>query len=94
MTYHNAVKYVKNAPNLTPKNSAASDRISALSKALGNPQRHIKYIRLAGSNGKSICARMLTSILNEAHISSGSPFILILSLISSWIGIDKHPLDI
>ncbi len=71
MTYHNAVKYVKNAPNLTPKNSAVSDRISALSKALGNPQRHIKYVRLAGSNGKTICARMLTSILNEASISSG-----------------------
>jgi dihydrofolate synthase/folylpolyglutamate synthase len=71
MTYHNAVKYVKNAPNLTPKNSAVSDRISVLSKALGNPQRHIKYIRLAGSNGKTICARMLTSILNEASISSG-----------------------
>ncbi|MBQ5634443.1 MAG: hypothetical protein IIV11_06115 [Clostridia bacterium] len=71
MTYHNAVKYVKNAPNLTPKNNVVSDRISALAAALGNPQRSIKYVRLAGSNGKTICARMMTSILNQAHISSG-----------------------
>ena len=71
MTYHNAVKYVKNAPNLTPKNNAVADRINALSRALGNPQRHIKYVRLAGSNGKTICAQMTTSILNEANISSG-----------------------
>ena len=71
MTYHNAVKYVKTAPNVTPKNSVTSEHITALSKALGNPQRHLKYIRLAGSNGKTICARMLTSILNKADISNG-----------------------
>lgn len=71
MTYHNAVKYVRNAPNVTPKNSAAADRINALCKTLGNPMRHIKYVRLAGSNGKTICARMLTSILNKADISNG-----------------------
>ena len=71
MTYHNAVKYVKSAPNLTPRDSAVSERITALSKALGNPQRHLKYIRLAGSNGKTICARMLTAIMNKADICSG-----------------------
>ena len=93
MTYHNAVKYVKNAPNLTPKNSVASDRISALSKALGNPQRHIKYIRLAGSNGKSICARMLTSILNEAHISSGCLSMPIHEEIRDNIRINGEPIS-
>ena len=71
MTYHNAIKYIKNAPNITPKDSSARLRIERLFDALGNPQRRIKYIRLAGSNGKSVCAQMMTSILNSAGILSG-----------------------
>ena len=63
MTYHNAVKFIKNAPNITPKDSSASERIAKLCDALGNPQKRIKYIRLAGSNGKTVCARMMISIL-------------------------------
>lgn len=72
MTYHNAIKYIKNAPNITPKDSSAKQRIQSLFSALGNPQRKIKYIRLAGNNGKSVCAQMMTSVLNEAEILSGS----------------------
>jgi folylpolyglutamate synthase/dihydropteroate synthase len=72
MTYHNAIKYIKNAPNVTPKNSSAKQRIARLCKTLGDPQKRIKYVRLAGSNGKSVCAQMLTSILNEAKICNGS----------------------
>lgn len=71
MTYHNAVKFIKNAPNVTPKDDSASDRILTLCSALGNPQKRIKYIRLTGSNGKTVCANMITSILNKAEISSG-----------------------
>ena len=71
MTYHNAIKYIKNAPNVTPKNSSARERIERLFKMLGDPQKKIKYIRLAGSNGKSVCAQMMTSILNCAKILSG-----------------------
>lgn len=93
MTYHNAVKYVKSAPNVTPKDSAVSDRIAALSKALGNPQRNLKYIRLAGSNGKTICARMLTSILNKAGISSGCLSMPIHEEIRDNIRINGEPLS-
>ena len=66
MTYHNAIKFIKNAPNVSPKEDSASERILALCNALGNPQKRIKYIRLAGSNGKTVCARMLISILGKA----------------------------
>lgn len=72
MTYHNAIKYIKNSPNIVPKDSSAKERIQSLFTALGNPQKRIKYIRLAGNNGKSVCAQMMTSILNEAGILSGS----------------------
>ena len=72
MTYHNAIKYIKNSPNITPKDSSAKNRVDALLSALGNPQKKIKYVRLAGNNGKSVCAQMMTCILNEAGILSGS----------------------
>ena len=72
MTYHNAIKYIKNSPNITPKDSSAKNRVAALLSALGNPQKKIKYVRLAGNNGKSVCAQMMTCILNEAGILSGS----------------------
>lgn len=93
MTYFNAVKYVKSAPNVTPKNSAVSDRISALCKALGNPQKQVKYVRLAGSNGKTICARMLTSILNKANIPSGCLSMPIHEEIRDNIRINGEPIS-
>ena len=72
MTYHNAIKYIKNSPNITPKDSSAKERIEMLFSVLGNPQKKIKYIRLAGNNGKSVCAQMMTYILNESKILTGS----------------------
>ncbi len=72
MTYHNAIKYIKNSPNITPKDTSAKSRIDTLLSALGSPQKKIKYIRLAGNNGKSVCAQMMTCILNESNILSGS----------------------
>ena len=71
MTYHNAIKYIRTAPTADPSDNSVSDRISRLCEALGNPQKKIKYIRLAGSNGKTVCARMLISILNQAGIVNG-----------------------
>ena len=72
MTYHNAIKYIKNSPNITPKDSSAKERIETLFSKLGNPQKKIKYIRLAGNNGKSVCAQMMTYILNESGSLTGS----------------------
>jgi dihydrofolate synthase/folylpolyglutamate synthase len=72
MTYHNAIKYIKSAPDSTPAEDSSKTRVTALLSALGDPQKKIKYLRLAGNNGKSVCAQMLTSILNEAKICNGS----------------------
>lgn len=94
MTYHNAIKYIKNAPNVTPAESSARERIERLCRALGDPQRKIKYVRLAGSNGKSVCARMMTSILNKANILSGSLTMPLLSELRENIRIGGEPLSI
>ena len=94
MTYHNAIKYIKNAPNITPKDSSAKSRIEKLCSALGDPQKKIKYVRLAGNNGKSVCAQMMTSILNKAEILSGSLTMPLLSELRENIKIGGMPLSI
>ena len=71
MTYHNAIKFIKNAPAAIPHGSSAPERIALLFETLGNPQKGIQYIRLAGSNGKTVAARMIIWILNRAGIENG-----------------------
>lgn len=93
MTYHNAIKFIKNAPNVTPKDSSASNRILKLCSALGNPQKRIKYIRLAGSNGKTVCAKMIISILNKAGISNGCLSMPIHSEIRENVRINGEPIS-
>ena len=71
MTYHNAIKYILNAP--TKSGSAESfERIRILSERLGSPHRHVKYVRFGGSNGKTVCQTMLSRILTESKIKVGS----------------------
>ena len=93
MTYYNAIKYIKNAPNIAPVESSAAERISKLCAALGNPQKRIKCVRLAGSNGKTVCARMLISILNKAQISNGCLSMPIQSEIRENVKINGEPIS-
>ncbi len=66
MTYHNAIKYIEGAANDSYDN-ISTERISYLLSALDTPWKRLKYIRVAGSNGKTICSAMLSSILTEAE---------------------------
>lgn len=93
MTYHNAIKFIKNAPNIVPKKDSAQERILALCNALGNPQKKIKYIRLAGSNGKTVCAKMIISILNKAGILCGCLSMPIYSEIRENVRIGGEPIS-
>ncbi len=65
MTYHNAVKFISNAKK-SQKNDHCSDRLNYVASLLGDPHKKLNYIRLAGSNGKTICSAMLSSVLSEA----------------------------
>lgn len=73
MTYHNAVKYITTAPTKTGV-AESLDRIGLLCKRLSSPERRLRYIRFAGSNGKTVCQTMLSSILAQSGIRSGSLF--------------------
>ncbi|MBO5883579.1 MAG: hypothetical protein J6Q78_04160 [Clostridia bacterium] len=73
MTYHNAVKFIKSSPEAV-HSPQPFDRIKRLCDALGNPEKRIKYLRLAGSNGKTVCAEMLMSALSGSAVSAGCLF--------------------
>ena len=47
------------------------DRISAALEKLGNPQDYLKYIHVAGTNGKGSVCTILDSILREAGYKTG-----------------------
>ncbi|GGA36515.1 bifunctional folylpolyglutamate synthase/dihydrofolate synthase [Paenibacillus physcomitrellae] len=54
------------------------DRIYALMERFGNPQRRLKFIHVAGTNGKGSSCAFLTSVLVESGYSVGtytSPYI-------------------
>lgn len=67
MTYFNAVKYIHSAPHTVGDGKS----LAAILARLCNPQRKIKYIRLAGSNGKTVCAEMLMSVLSRSGYTVG-----------------------
>lgn len=53
-------------------------RIDALLTALGEPQKKLKFVHIAGTNGKGSCAAMLASILRAAGYRTGlytSPYL-------------------
>ena len=53
-------------------------RITALLEQLGEPQKKLKFIHIAGTNGKGSCAAMLSSILRAAGYRTGlytSPYL-------------------
>ena len=65
MTYHNAVKYISCAPRET-EIKHSYDRLSYLAELLGGPHKRLNYIHLAGSNGKTICSALLSSVLTRS----------------------------
>ena len=71
MTFHNAQKYILAAPTKTTL-SDSLERTKYICRRLDSPQRNLKYIRFAGSNGKTVCQTMLASILTENGNRVGS----------------------
>ena len=76
MTYNEALTYIH---SICWKGSRLGlDRTRELLAKLGNPEKQLKFIHIAGTNGKGSTAAMLSSILEEAGYHVGlytSPFI-------------------
>ena len=69
MTYLNAKKYIA-ALSLVCEEERPGARLKGILSLLGEPQRNLNYLRLTGSNGKSICAELLLSVYRD------SPFLV------------------
>ena len=93
MTYHNAVKYFKNAPKesqILPSDTA----LVSLWDTLGAPQRALKFLRLTGSNSKTVCAQMLLSVFRNSEYTVGALFLPFQDDGRKNILINGAPLDI
>lgn len=76
MTYHEALSYIHGTLWLGSR--LGLDRIRELTDRLGRPQDSLKFIHLAGTNGKGSTASMLASVLQRTGYRTGlytSPFI-------------------
>lgn len=69
MNYENAIEYIESLEGLGSRSGLK--RIKALTERLGNPQEHLKFIHVAGTNGKGSTSAFISSILSCAGYSTG-----------------------
>ncbi len=77
MTYDEAISYIHGVSWTFCK--PGLERISTLCEALGNPQNSLKFVHVAGTNGKGSFCAMLDSVLRAAGHKVGlftSPYIV------------------
>ena len=70
LAYLDSIEYFGSKPGL--------ERITAMLEKLGNPQQDMKFVHIAGTNGKGSCAAMTASILKAAGYKTGlytSPYL-------------------
>ena len=76
MNYEQALEYIHSVNWTFCK--PGLERITTLCKALGDPQNKLRFIHVAGTNGKGSTSAMLASILQKAGYRTGlytSPYI-------------------
>ena len=69
MTYSEAVDYILDIPKFTKKNDAAHTK--AFLKTLGDPQRKMRIIHVAGTNGKGSVFTFVQNVLLQAGYHVG-----------------------
>ncbi len=77
MTSFEAIEYIHS--RLTFGINPGMERISALCSALGDPQDGLRFIHVAGTNGKGSTSTMIASILSGAGLRTGlftSPYVI------------------
>lgn len=69
MTYENALAYIKGTGKFGSR--PGLEVISGLLKKMGDPQKNIKAVHIAGTNGKGSCASYISHILCESGYNTG-----------------------
>ena len=76
MDYKEALAYIDGVAWFGSKPGLS--RVTELLHALGDPQDRLKFVHIAGTNGKGSCAAMLASVLKAAGYKTGlftSPYL-------------------
>lgn len=76
MNYEEAIKYIKNTSKFSMK--LGLERTEKILQLLGSPEKKLKYIHVAGTNGKGSTTAMISQILIEAGYKVGmyiSPYL-------------------
>ena len=71
MTELQAVEYIHSLPRMT--GGPTLERMKALMARLGDPQKGLKCIHVAGTNGKGTVSVLTASILKEAMLPPLTP---------------------
>lgn len=77
MTYTAALKYIHALHRFGRKPELT--RVQLLLEKLGNPQHRLRFVHVAGTNGKGSTATMIAAILRETGLHTGlytSPYVL------------------
>ena len=69
MDYQQAVDYIESSA--LPRGRYGMERLKQALELLGNPQHKVRFVHVAGTNGKGSCAAMLASVLKEAGYRTG-----------------------
>ena len=76
MDYREALEYIN---GVSWRGSRLGlERISELLVRLGDPQKELRYVHVAGTNGKGSISAMLASVLKKAGLKTGlftSPYL-------------------
>lgn len=75
-SYQKAIEEIHSMPRFSDKPTL--DRIGKILESIGNPQKDLKFIHVAGTNGKGSVCVMLESILRNSGLKTGlfiSPYV-------------------
>ena len=76
MTYEDALNTISSLMRFGSK--PGLERINKLLKLLGNPQDKLKFVHVAGTNGKGSTCALISSVLKKAKYKTGmftSPYV-------------------
>ncbi len=71
MNYNEVINYYNNTPKFSNMESKCNLQLKKLLEALGNPQKELKYIHIAGTNGKGSVSCMLSNALIAEGLKTG-----------------------
>ena len=76
MTLEQAMEYINNIPHIGKRDGV--NRVRPLLHLLGDPQQHLRFVHVAGTNGKGSTVAMTASVLRQAGLRTGmfiSPYV-------------------